>query len=170
MKCQEIKKILPDYAVDNITESVRQTLVAHLTGCADCTRELELLHRTEFLINAIPLAEPPVGLWDNVVAQLGENKPGRTKPISVGWNPFVWLKLKPITVFASAIIGCLVLGGLWWQHRSIPIQQPIQVKAIDEPVEIYIAQHNAAVLEDPATDKNGAGLLLVTAEEMNGEK
>jgi hypothetical protein len=170
MNCQEIKKILPDYTVDNISESVRQMIVSHLAECSDCTRELELLRRTAFLVNTIPLSEPPAGLWNNIAVQLKENNQGRVNPITVWWNPLDWIKIKPIPVFASAAVVCLILGGLWLHQGSIPTPPPMQAKATEEPIESYITQHNAVSLEDPATDKNGAGLLLVSAEEVNKDK
>lgn len=169
MTCQEIVKILPDYAVDNVSDSVRQMILVHLTECPNCAKELEMLQRTGFLLNTLKLEEPPVGLWEKVEAQIKENNISRTET-KVGWNMFNWFKLKPIPIFVTTAIAFFILGGLWYHYNSLTTQQPMQVRAIEEPIEIYIAQHNAAALEDPATDKNGAGLLLVTAEEINGEK
>lgn len=171
MTCHEIKILLSDYLVDNVDPSMRLTIAAHIANCPDCAHELEALKRTGFLINTIPLAEPPVGLWNEIASQLSANKKEQLSPITAWWNPVEWLKLKPIPVFTSAIIVCLILGGLWWHHGTIPTQQPmqakIQIKTNEEPVELYVARHNAATLEDPATDKNSAALLLVSAEEIN---
>jgi hypothetical protein len=168
MTCDEIIKLLPDYAVDNVSNSLRESISAHLSRCPDCAREMEMLKRTEFLVNTMPLVEPPVGLWEKVEAQIRIDEICQTET-KAGWNIVNWLKLKPIPAFVTTAVVFFILGGLWCHYNSITTQPPIQVIAIEEPIETYIAQHNAAALEDPATDKNGAGILLVTAEEINGE-
>ncbi|MFB3896548.1 MAG: anti-sigma factor [bacterium] len=171
MPCHEVKGLLSDYIVDNVDSSVRQTIASHIAGCPECARELQALQRTAFLVNTIPLTEPPAGLWNKIAPHLAEYKQKKIGSSFVWWNRFEWLKLKPIPVFASAIIICLIIGGLWWQHGSIitpkPMQTKIQPKANEDSIELYAAQHNAATLEDPATDKNSAALLLVSAEEIN---
>jgi hypothetical protein len=169
MTCQEIVKILPEYAVDNVSDSVREIIVVHLAECPDCTKEFKLVQRTGFLLNTIKLEEAPVGLWGKVEAQIKDNQISRPET-KIGWNIFNWHQLKPIPAFVTTAIIFLILGGFWFHNRLLPTQQPLQVRAIEEPIETYLALHNAAELEDPVTDKNGAGVLLVTAEEMTGEK
>lgn len=168
MQCHDIERILPDYAIDNVSASVRQKVAEHLSQCSSCSKELEALQRTEFLVNTVQLAEPPAGLWAKVEAQITE-KPLAPERAKIGWNILHWLRLKPIPVFATAIIAFLVIGGLWWHYTYLTPPEPLQVPMVDEPIELYVTQHTASSFEDPTADKNGVGLMISTADELSGE-
>jgi len=168
MNCQEIKKLLPDYSVDNISASVQQLIGEHLSQCSACSKELDALRRTEFLVNAIKLDEPPPNLWAEVAAQIAA-KEKIAKQIKVDWNILTWLRLKPIPVFATTIVAFLVLGGLWWHYNYLTAPEPVQVQMVEESIDVYVAQHTVSAFEDPTADKNGAGLMIFTADELSGE-
>ncbi|MDI6782985.1 MAG: anti-sigma factor [bacterium] len=168
MNCQEIKIILPDYRIDNVSPSVRQMIKEHLSQCAACSKELEALPRVEFLVNAIKFDEPPAGLWAKIATQIAA-KEQVSEQIKISRNIFTWLRLKPVPVFASAIVAFLIFGGLWWQYNYMTLPEPSRVQLVEESVDAYVVQHTVSAFEDPTADKNGVGLMLVSANEFTGE-
>jgi predicted anti-sigma-YlaC factor YlaD len=168
MNCQQIKLKLADYLLDNISITDKHIISEHLEQCSICAKEVELFKQTEFLLTAIQLEEPPADLWTKVEQQI-QIKESVVSKMRIKWNSFMGLKLKPIPTFATAIIAILILSGIWWQYRSIPVIQPISVEDVEEPIDVYVAQHTVSTYEDPGADKNSAGLMIVAAAESTGD-
>ncbi|MCX7920185.1 MAG: zf-HC2 domain-containing protein [bacterium] len=166
MTCETIRLKLADYILDNLNPSEQQEIRVHLEGCAVCRNELELLTRVEVLINAVKLEEPPIGLWEKIEAKITTQE---TK-VRASQTLVSWFKTSPMPRFATiAILLIIVGGGLWWRFHRLPNYPVTPVQTAEEPIEIYMTQHTISTLEDPVTDKNGIGLIMVTANELTGE-
>ena len=66
MKCEKLKKLLPDYSVGALSEKKRELVKRHIDSCPECMRELGYLDETASLLDSIPQEEPPDFLWEGV--------------------------------------------------------------------------------------------------------
>ena len=67
MSCQDAREWFSDRVDDALGVEMRAQLDAHLTGCADCRRELDHLKATVSLLRAVEPPQAPAGFVDRVL-------------------------------------------------------------------------------------------------------
>jgi hypothetical protein len=68
MTCDETRDTLSAYLDEALAPDERSLVTAHLEGCAECRRELEVLRGTIALLQRVEPARAPVGFVDRVAA------------------------------------------------------------------------------------------------------
>lgn len=146
--CDSIKARLADYAVGLIEGRERDEMERHLQACAACQRELRALQRTGALLNALPLEEPPPGLWDAVRDEI--ETPARESARAPWWEWFRLPRLAYATAAAAIIVTAVVL--------MTPQHSPPAGEAAERAD--YIERHEMLAWHDPLSDKAALGLIV----------
>lgn len=145
-KCDEIKTRLADHAVGLLDAQERAEVERHVEGCAACQRELRALQRTGTLLNAMPLEEPPPGLWNAVRREI---EAPTCEPAGALWREIFRLpRLAYAGLAAAAVVAAAVMLT---QHRP----PDAEVEEVN-----YIERHEMLAWNDPLSDKAALGLML----------
>ena len=67
MSCHDAREWLSDLVDDAVDAETRAQVDAHLTGCAECRRELDRLRATVSLLHAVERPQAPAGFADRVL-------------------------------------------------------------------------------------------------------
>jgi len=172
MDCRKAKKLIVKYSGSlrsELKEDKKLTkLERHFSVCSECYRKLVSLERTERLLFAIPLKEPPAGLWDGlrarIVAEKSPSKFGIEKSIIP--NSKIQIPHSFVAMAASVII--LIFVGFFLLRPLFISQESI---SSDRLSSIYVEQHALRTWRDPLADKAWLGwsVQLTTAQEMKQE-
>lgn len=155
--CDEIKARLADHAVGSLEGRERAEMERHLQTCAACQRELRALQRTGALLNALPLEEPPPGMWDAVRREI-EPAPAREPVRAPWWGLFRLPRLAYATAAAVVIVAAVVVFGP---------QQPLPITEAAEGSD-YIERHGMLAWNDPLADKAALGLIVGRGAQPEG--
>jgi hypothetical protein len=103
MTCEETRLLVPEAALDLLDGARRADMLSHVSGCGACRAELaELAVVADALLLAAPLAEPPAGFENRVLARISTDRPASVRRLSRGW-------VRPALVAAAAAVG--LVGG-----------------------------------------------------------
>ena len=141
--CDQIKARLAEHAVGLLDGRERGDVERHLQACVACQRELRALQRTDALLNALPLEEPPPGLWDAVRQEI-------KTPARAPWWEMLRLPRLAYAGLAAAIIA--IAAVVFMQQR------PPAVKEMEEAN--FIERHEMLAWNDPLSDKAALGLIV----------
>jgi hypothetical protein len=113
MTCEETRVIVPEAALDLLDGARRAEVLGHVSGCGGCRAELaELAVVSDALLLAAPLAEPPAGFENRVLARLGIERPAGARRPTRRW-------IRPALVAAVAALVGLVGGfALRWPDHN----------------------------------------------------
>jgi hypothetical protein len=108
--CAQVAELLPEVATGAATGDDRARVLRHLTGCADCRRELEELARTaDDLLPLVPEREPPAGFEAAVLARLAPSAP----VITLRLRRRAWQLAGQVA--AVVVAAALAAGLVWWR-------------------------------------------------------
>jgi len=75
MRCEDVRELAPETALDVLDAAVRADVLAHVATCASCRDELAALSAAaDALLLAVPPVEPPAGFELRVVARMGRRR------------------------------------------------------------------------------------------------
>lgn len=97
MDCQDCNHLLALYMDESLTVQERAEIKRHLSECANCRKELELLNRTVEMVSQLPGVDAPFGFENRVMARLNAGS-GNEK----SW--FFWRTFSLSTVAAAAMV------------------------------------------------------------------
>jgi hypothetical protein len=107
-----VADLLAEVATGAATGADRARVLRHLTGCAQCQRELEELARAaDELLPLVPEREPPAGFEAGVLARLAP----APAPAPVRRRRRTWRLA--VQVAAAVVVAALGAGLVWW-HTS----------------------------------------------------
>src|SRR5690606_3327630 len=136
MEHADVYELIPVYALGALEEDEAQAVEAHLRECTACRAELAVYEDVaDQLALAVPGAEPPPGLREELLARVERPFLGRTATADVPapalapaeTRPGLWQrlndffrKLAPVWVPVSLALIMLLGGGnvLLWQHQA----------------------------------------------------
>jgi hypothetical protein len=96
MRCDEVRAVAAELALDELTGTERAAALSHLASCAECRAEVaDLAAVADSLLLLAPSVEPPAGFESRVVDRLALPAPRRR-----------WVR--PVLVAAAAVV--VVLG------------------------------------------------------------
>ncbi|MFO7638583.1 MAG: anti-sigma factor [bacterium] len=104
MNCEDVGRLLQDYAARELAPEARRAVDEHLAGCEECREELALLALVVAGLDRQPVLEPAPGFSARVMAGL----PAQQRVLHPAWA----LALLP------------VLAGLAWLFRA-PLSGPV---------------------------------------------
>jgi anti-sigma factor RsiW len=130
---------LSDYADDEVTESERATLDAHLAACAECRTVLRELREVAARAASLPDARPRTDLWPGIAARVAVT-PQHGAAMRL-FRHFVSTRRFSFTVpqLAAASLAIMLLSGgvAWMAHSGDP-------RADFEPISAHADQHAGA--------------------------
>src|ERR1700752_4917556 len=87
MRCEEIRELAADVALEIADGEQRAEVLRHISTCAECRRLIdELSEVTDELLMLAPVEEPPVGFESRVVERLELRTPRRRAARRTFWR------------------------------------------------------------------------------------
>jgi len=132
--CDEVAGQLPELALGILTGRERAAVLAHLSGCARCSAEVEQLSLTaDELLGIAPETEPPVGFEVRLFERMELGDPAAVPP-SAGVDSVVPLaprrsRRQAVLAVAAAAVVVLAFFGGWWAERGTAGGPPAGVSA-----------------------------------------
>lgn len=126
MRCEDIKKIFPDYLVGDLDQSSAEDIQSHIADCPACRQELENLSAVWTKLGVLPEEHPSNGLRERFYRELEEYKAemNREKPLhhlkqffnslfyrSRSGRPAYQFALGFIPLFIGLSLGYLLFSG-----------------------------------------------------------
>ena len=157
--CQKYERSLHRYIVGALPPWSRASIARHLDLCPDCRRLAESHHHLTFLLEAQPLSDPPTGLWNGVLNQIAEEKPGARRIPSAPWD---W---RPSVAVATAGLTMGVLMGhfLGSPAASEPASNFASISTAPSPVVTFAQHHSRMDALDPLADHVSLAAYATTA-------
>jgi anti-sigma-K factor RskA len=165
MKCEEIKKLLPDYSLGALSKRKRKFIKQHIDNCPGCERELRYLDETALLLDAVTPEEPPDFLWEGIRREITrpENQAENlgVKFQSVWQGIMSWLWQKRIPALATGLAVLILVTGLY----LAPWKSTTESKS-----EFYaeVEQQTFSYWNSPFADRAALGMLVIKTS-MEGE-
>ncbi len=157
-KCRKTQDLLSHHRTGLLTERRRAEIEAHVSECAECARELELLDSVLALVeDHIHHHEPPAGLWHGVHNRI---KDGRIEPVATRLGRWLW---SPARAAGAAVVVLAIAAGL---YIGVPRQQPAQSMSA-APADDYVRGHVLYAGQGNLADRT-ASLVLYTASSDTG--
>ena len=110
-ECREARPLLVARADRTLTRDQAARVDAHVTGCDDCRRELELLRAETGLLRADPMPAAPAGLAGRVSAEL------RVGPRRSPARRVLWRVAATVLFAAGVTVGALAGNAI---SRPVP--------------------------------------------------
>jgi len=126
MDCQDCNHLLALYMDESLTVQERAEIKRHLSECANCRKELELLNRTVEMVSQLPGVEAPFGFENRVMARLKAGS-GNEK----SW--YFWRTFSLSTVAAAAMVLVTLVV-----YR--PIQTRLEMPSASAPGNSVVAE------------------------------
>jgi hypothetical protein len=102
--CAEARELFPELAADVAAGDERARALTHLSGCADCRRELaQTTEIVDELLLLAPEHEPPPGFEHSVIASLTPPTPLRRLRAPLLWAASI------------VLVAGIAAGAVWWQ-------------------------------------------------------
>lgn len=103
--CEEVRDLLPELATGVAAGDDRARVLAHLTGCPECRRELaDLSAVVDELVLLAPAHEPSPGFESAVLAAMSPRRRWRPNPV--------------VLATAASLLGALLAGGVVWGQTA----------------------------------------------------
>jgi hypothetical protein len=104
-RCAEARELFPELAAGVAAGDERARALGHLSGCAECRRELAgFAEVVDELLLLAPEHQPPAGFESSVLARLAPAAP-RRRPR--------WRRL--LAAASIVVAATLAAGAVWWQ-------------------------------------------------------
>ncbi len=146
--CAAVKDLLPDFVRGELGDERRRWVVEHVTVCADCQEEVELLQRIRS-----DTVRVPAGLARDIKDAL-EREQGSAH-WSVRWR---------LPAAAAAVALALGTAVVWERVRSLPEVGPLG----REPFAVVWPSDDADVAGAPILDGLSDEDLMLLFEELGG--
>lgn len=148
MRCDEVRRVLPEYSVGALGPLRAWRVRRHLKGCPSCGGELEALQRTARLIESIPLEDPPRELWESIRSRIDVG--GAAEPTWPRW----FVKLAPLVGALTAAAASIAIYLL-----ALRPEEP------GKALELEFRQHLLASWESPFSDPASLAVYLEEGAE-----
>ncbi len=151
--CATVKDLLPDFVRGELTDEVRRGTTQHITVCADCQEEVEVLRRIHS--NTVRV---PAGLARDIKDAL-EREHG-----SARWSVRRSVRWRVPAVAAAAVALALGTAVVWERVRSLPEVGPLG----REPFAVVWPSDDADVAGAPILEGLSDDDLMLLLEELGG--
>jgi hypothetical protein len=190
MNCNEIENRFPAYLEGLLSPEESREIAGHLSSCAQCSRALTDLKKTQEIVNGLDEVEPPPFFEQRIMARVREEA-GRKQ--SILWRLFYPLHIKiPIQALATILIAVLAFQIYQTNEpemkQAVPLPLPVTEQAKDRvavetpmpasapPAAALIAQRSAGNLSRkderhaPPPFKSGGAEKEMTASQAPAPK
>ncbi|MFP3905162.1 MAG: zf-HC2 domain-containing protein [Armatimonadota bacterium] len=167
MNCKNIQKRLSAYVVGDLDTQTREEIETHLRSCPDCRHELQVLRRTEELLQPIQMTDPPAGMWEQIEGRLTP-RPVRVRPTVPTWRRMLKPALAGVAI-AAILLAVIVGMPLIMQPTGTPAgvtEAPVYASADSG---IYTEPMLAAAWDQPLNDEVSLALAMVMSDPQATE-
>lgn len=113
MTCDEVRDALDGYAAGTVDAAVRQSLSAHLDGCAECRTDLAARRRVALLVAQLAgEVAPAEDLWPAISRRLTPRGAG----VRLSLRRYAW----PLAAAATVLMVLSASLTAWVLHLSLP--------------------------------------------------
>jgi anti-sigma factor (TIGR02949 family) len=171
--CERVREQLDAYLSSELMVETTATVLKHLEGCPDCSRELESrLRLRDALRRAVHQESPPEHLGETIHRRLQQTRPAFTWPLRGSFPYRNWM-------LALASVAAVVLGGITVQHnlalrRGRQLVTSVLTLGVSDHVRCAIQGHNYPEVARPTVELRArvgteyAGLLPVVEQKLPG--
>lgn len=172
MKCEDVKKILPEYLKENPENNISEKVGGHIETCPHCRKEVAQMKESWEILNQWQEIEPAEGFARRTMARILEEEERRKQP------SLSWIMEYLTTAFSFRVpawgVMALVILALFAGRLIQPRQAEKQVVYVESPVKIaqlVQVQPSPAFTTDMA-DIPSAGSLITESRqtEQNPEE
>lgn len=164
MNCRRVMNSISAYVDGELTGAEMLEIRRHLSDCAECSEEFELVKSMKFAVARLRTVAPPVHLAVSIVARLDEVSIPPYQRVLNGLLKYTAKKLSPVAA-ALAVSGIalaiLAAGG---QDRMLTEKSDIVATA---PLSVRVESASLQP-EMPETPITYSSKPLVVADESNG--
>lgn len=147
--------MLSDYRTGLLSGRQAADLESHVSQCAECARELELMDSVLTLVEAnIQECEPPAGLWNGVYNRITDPTPEHG---GFGFGVLHWMS-RPLHAAGMGFAALALAVGL---YVGIPDTKPVKTVVVSASDE-YSQGHALYTSQSSLVDR-AAYLTLITA-------
>jgi hypothetical protein len=120
VRCDEVRAVAAELALDELTGSERAAALSHLAGCAECRTEVaDLAAVADSLLLLAPMEEPGEGFESRVVARQGPaGSRRRARLVSVA------------AAVAAAVVGAVI--GFALHSDEVGTELPLAAVLVDQ--------------------------------------
>jgi anti-sigma factor RsiW len=152
--CAAVKDLLPDFVRGELGDERRRWVVEHVTVCADCQEEVELLQRI-----GSDIVRVPAGLAYDIKDALAREH----APASARWSVRRSVRWR-VPAAAAAVALALGTAVVWERVRSLPAVGPLG----REPFAVVWPSDDADVAGAPILEGLSDDDLMLLFEELGG--
>ncbi len=121
MKCKHAKKLISPYIDNELSQTDRHTLAAHIEICPACRQELEKTESVSAMLTAVDRPSAPLGFATRVMAGIDEESEAHGFWRALGLHPHLLKALEVAFALVIVIIGVLS-GNMLMTDRATPVQ------------------------------------------------
>jgi len=142
MNCHQVTKVVSAYVDGELTGHEMLAIRSHVLHCDECAGEMESIRRAKVLLSRLRTIEPRAGFADQILANLGDSKPGAYQRFlsSIDYN--LRRRVSPVAA-ALAVAGLAMVAlaprGAGWpvpqiNQSTLVARSPFAVRAANESV------------------------------------
>jgi len=127
MNCDRVQLLFSDYLEGQLQPEVKKELEAHLAGCPDCTRLLEVTRNLAAEWLRLPEIEPPAGLIQKLYL-IPETSSRPKKAWSFGWRFWLSPAFQPVLTSLTVILVVFSLLTFTTPGRSLKKSAALELR------------------------------------------
>ena len=115
MDCSEVKQLLSAYYDDELSSEKRASVDEHLSGCNDCTRELESFRNLSAMADRLSHPEAPIQIWSQLSERLSAERKAESQQLN-RWSWIKWTGTRAAPVGVAVAVAILI-AVVWFGSR-----------------------------------------------------
>lgn len=121
MNCQQVTKVISAYVDAELTGREMLEVRRHVSQCEECANEMEYMRRAKTLLTRLSTVEPRAGFADQILASLGDSRPGAYQRLlkAIDYN----LRRRVSPVAAALAVAGLSMVALAPRGPGWPVAQ-----------------------------------------------
>jgi len=116
MKCKRIQQQLLDYSEELLEQKDRACIEEHLQTCPECRQELYDIKKTIYLLQSVPLEEPPETFWSDFTANVMRKINKMNTIPTTSRAVFFFPNFKMAAVAAAVLV--VILGSIFLYYSE----------------------------------------------------
>jgi anti-sigma factor RsiW len=142
MNCHQVTKVISAYVDGELTGHEMLAIRSHVLHCEECGEEMESIRRAKVLLSRLRTMEPRAGFADQILANLGDSKPGPYQRLLSAIDYNLRRRISPVAAaLAVAGLAMVVLTprGAGWpvpqlNQSTLVARSPFVVGASNDSV------------------------------------
>jgi predicted anti-sigma-YlaC factor YlaD len=165
MKCEDIRKLLPEYHDESLLPEQREEVRRHLAGCEGCRFRFEEIRRTLGLLAQDSVPEREESFWVDFLPQVRSRIEQKQKTRWLAWPKIRW------AVGLVSVLTLVVVGSLLVTRKNQNLVQQETGQALETSIALsnpdsYVDQL-AEVLSTAGAESTSVAALLADTQNQD---